>query len=326
MSIMNRTKYFDYAEGKLVNLAHAITINGKLNLLHLHTHAEEFYLNFFRELYKWDLKNLNAAKRNSEAVDLISESAKVIIQVSATCTKDKIESALGKKVIERYKDYSFKFISISSVDASQLRAKVFKNPYGISFNPVVDIYDTTSIVANILSLEVDRQKDIYKFLKKELGQEIDIEKLDSNLATIINILSQKNLDQNDQPITINGFEIERKISFNDLKTAQYVIQDYGIHHNRIDKIYSEFDESGVNKSISVLGWIRGEYVRNMSVKKDDELFFLIVKNIQEVIMQSANLASITIEELELCANILVVDAFIRCKIFRNPKDYKYATT
>jgi hypothetical protein len=28
----------------------------------------------------------------------------------------------------------------------------------------------------------------------------------------------------------------------------------------------------------------------------------------------------------LCVNILVVDAFVRCKIFENPDSYNYAST
>lgn len=327
MSI-NRNKYYDYIEERLATLATAINLNGKLNFLNLHNHAETFYLYFFNELFGWNLENLNKTKHNAEAIDLISHSPeKIIIQVSATSTKEKIESALKKKIIEDYKnkDYCFKFISISK-DASELRKKTYANPHCISFNPSSDIYDITSILKCILHLDVEIQKRIYNFIKKELGQEVDIEKLDSNLATIINILSKEDLDKSDQPITINSFEIERKISFNNLNTARKTINDYNIHHNRLDKIYSEFDTSGVNKSSPVLATIRTEYIKNSNVKKDDELFDLIINNIQEKIIKSANFSKIPSDVLELCVNILVVDAFIRCKIFENPNNYKYATT
>lgn len=325
MSI-NRTKYYGYIEERLSTLATAINLNGKLNVLNLHNHAENFYLHFLKELFGWNLENFNKTRPNAEAIDLISHSPeKIIIQVSATCTKEKIESALKKETMKDYKDYCFKFISISK-DASELRKKAYINPHGISFDPLNDIYDITSILKHVLSLDIESQKTIYDFIKKELGQEVDIEKLDSNLATIINILSKENLDNNNQPITINSFEIERKISFNNLDTARKTINDYNIHHNRLDKIYSEFDASGVNKSSPVLATIRTEYIKNSNVKKDDELFDLIINNIQEKIIKSANFSKIPSDVLELCVNILVVDAFIRCKIFENPNDYKYATT
>src|SRR3989344_1501307 len=324
MSI-NRTKYYDYIEERLSTLATAINLNGKFNVLNLHNHAENFYLHFFKELFDWNLKNINTIRPNTEAIDLISlPPEKIIIQVSATCTKDKINSALKRKIIEDHKNkgYCFKFISIAK-DANSLRKVKFTNPYDIIFNPLDDIYDTVSILKNISLLGIDGQKKIYNFIKKELGQEVDIEKLDSNLATIINILSKEDLDDNNQPITIDTFEIERKISFNNLNTARRTIDDYNIHYNRLDKIYSEFDTSGVNKSSSVLATIRKEYIKNSKIKRDDKLFNLIINNIQEKIIKSANFSKIPIDELELCVNILVVDAFIRCKIFENPKDYKH---
>ena len=59
---------------------------------------------------------------------------------------------------------------------------------------------------------------------------------------------------------------------------------------------------------------------------DDHLFFEVISKVEEKILNSSNYSSIPFDELELCVNILVVDAFIRCKIFENPEKYNYATT
>jgi len=56
------------------------------------------------------------------------------------------------------------------------------------------------------------------------------------------------------------------------------------------------------------------------------LFFLVIDEVQNYVLESANFTRIPIDELEICINIIVVDAFIRCKIFENPKGYKYANT
>jgi hypothetical protein len=294
-------------------------------MLSLHNHSENFYLYFFNKLFGWELTNLNNKLQNVEAIDLIDNTNKLIIQVSATTTKQKVESALKKKIIGKHHNYTFKFISIAK-DASNLRKANFAKPHGIQFNPQTDIYDTKSVLNYILSLGVNKQKSIYQFIKDELGDEIDFAKLDSNLATIINILAKENWKQTDETFSINSFEIERKISHNNLKSAKYIINDYKIHHSRLDKKYTEFDALGVNKSNSVLSTIRKEYVKNLKLKQDDELFFLVIDNVQNIITQSANFVSIPMEELDLCVNILVVDAFIRCNIFENPDNYNYATT
>ena len=47
---MNRSKYFDYIEEKLTVLAIRIEKRGKLNILNLHVHSENFYLQFIKKM------------------------------------------------------------------------------------------------------------------------------------------------------------------------------------------------------------------------------------------------------------------------------------
>jgi hypothetical protein len=314
---MNRSLYFNYIEEKLITLSVRINKKGKLNILDLHLHSEFFYRDFCNKLYEWSLVNLNETKQNVEAIDLIDEKKKIIVQVSATNSKQKVESALDKEILKKYPGYNFKFISISK-DADDLRKDIFKNPHVINFNPLIDIIDFKSILTKILGLQIEKQKHFYKFIKAELGGDTDIVKLDSNLATIVNILSKEKWDIEDDPAK-NSFEIERKITFNNLDKAKYIINDYSAHYTKLDKIYTEFDSQGVNKSASVLATIRNEYIKNLHIKSDDDLFFQIIDNIQVKILKSANFVQIPIDELEVCINILIVDAFIRCKIFKKPK-------
>jgi hypothetical protein len=322
---MNRTPYFDYIEEKLNVLAVRIIARGKLNILNLHVHSENFYLHFFNDLFGWKLENLNKSQQNVEAIDLIDHTNKLIIQISATNTKAKVESALSKNILKNYTSYRFKFISISK-DATVLRKSIFSNPHNLLFDPIVDIYDTVSILNHVISLAVDKQKQVYQLIKEELGGEIDVVKLDSNLASIINILSKEDWDNTENSNQINRFEIDRKINYNNLSNSKLTIDDYSMHYGRVDKIYTEFDSLGLNKSSSVLGNIRKEYIKAKGILNDDDLFFEIIQKVQGKIQSSANYIATPIDELELCVEILVVDAFIRCKIFENPENYNYAIT
>ena len=99
-----------------------------------------------------------------------------------------------------------------------------------------------------------------------------------------------------------------------------------MYHARIDNIYSEFDKQGVNKSISVLKSVQNIYIINKELPNADDLFFKIIEGVMDKIEKSTNYETIPYDELELCVNILVVDAFIRCKIFENPQGYNYATS
>ncbi|MBL7787292.1 MAG: SMEK domain-containing protein [Chitinophagales bacterium] len=321
---MNRSWYFCFIEEKLTTLATRVESRGKLNILDLNIHSENFYLHFFNLLFDWKLENENAKLQNTPAIDLIDRANKIFIQVSAINRKDKIEGTLTKDILKDYSDYNFKFICISK-DAANLRTKTFVNPYGINFDPKKDIYELISILNIILSLDIDKQREIYDFIKKELRQETDIEKLDSNLTTIVNILAKENLNESSD-LNAKTFEIEKKIAYNGLKTTKITIEDYKIHHNRLEKIYSEFNKQGANKSISVLQNVRQEYVILSNKFSDDELFLKIKDSIIEKIRQSANFVKTPIDELELCVNIILVDAFIRCKIFKNPENYNYANS
>lgn len=322
---MNRNVYFDYIEEKLHTLSTRIEAKGQLNLLDIHGHSENFYLHFFNLMYGYELTNLNNESLNVASIDLVDKKNKILIQVSATNTKRKIEYSLSKGILNEFSDYTFKFISISK-DASNLRKITYKNPHSINFTPTSDIYDITYILNDIRVKDIDCIKKIYEFIKKELGREgVNQVNLDSNLATIINILSKEQWDESDNNMDINSFEIEKKITVNDLTSRSDLIKEYAVYHTKVNQKYSEFDTMGVNKSKSVLASIRRLYLDIKNKNDADTIFSLVIDGVKEKVLNSNNFQQIPIDELELCIDILVVDAFIRCKIFENPEGYCYAT-
>jgi len=323
---VNRSVYYDFIDEKLHTLANRISSAGKLNMLGLHAHSENFYLHFFNLLYGYELENLNHRFRNSEAIDLVDSRRKIMIQVSSTNTKQKVEEALSKAILSEYAGYTFKFIAIGS-DAAKLRNVTFSNPYGVVFHPAEDIHDVVSVLNDVLVLDMDHLKNVYEFVRKELGNEVDIVKLDSNLAAVINILAKEKWADSGCEPTINSFDIDRKITCNGLSSSKYLIEEYKAYYSRIDAKYAEFDGEGLNKSFSVLALIQREYLRlKHSELKADDVFFTVIEKLQEIVLNSPNFVRIPIDELELCIDILVVDAFIRCKIFENPENYSYAAT
>lgn len=320
---MNRTRYYNYIEEKLNFLAYRIEKRGKINLLDLNIHSETFFAELFNILYNYNLVNLNSIKQNVEGIDLVDTKNKVIIQVSATCTKEKIENSLNKVIYLFYQGYNFKFISISKEVSNKLRAIEFKNPYNLIFNSQEDILDFTKLLGYILSLGIDKQKILFEFIKKELEEEINTVKVDSNLATIINILAEEDLDLKNTKINTTTFVIEDKINYNDLNGVRELINDYKIFSVKLDQKYTEFDREGINRSTSILQIIRRQYIKLRNEKKDsEEVFYGVVENIMKIIEESSNYRVLPFEELEMCVDILVVDAFMRCKIFENPEENK----
>lgn len=320
---MNRTRYYNYIEEKLNFLAYRIEKRGKINLLDLNIHSETFFAELFNILYDYNLVNLNCIKQNAEGIDLVDTKNKIIIQVSATCTKEKIENSLNKGIYLFYKDYNFKFISISKEVSNKLRITEFENPYNLIFDSQKDILDSTTLLRYILNLEIDKQKILFEFIKKELGEEISTVKVDSNLAEIINVLAKEDLDLKSAKINTTVFVIEEKINYNNLNGVRELIDDYKIFSVKLSQKYTEFDRGGRNKSTSILQIIRKQYVKLKNEKKNsEEIFYGVVENIMKIIEESANYKKLPFEELEMCVDILVVDAFMRCKIFENPEENK----
>jgi hypothetical protein len=321
---MNQKKYFDYIEERLTTLATRIKLRGQLNILDLNIHSEDFYCRFLNLLYEYKrLTNLNnSEKQNIEAIDLIDTEKKIYIQVSATASKQKIESTLSKEVMKDHSDFTFKFILIS-IDDNKLEDKDYKNPFGIKFNPKSDIISLRSILHSVKSLDLVKMKFVYEFIQQELGNENNNKNIHSNLTKIINLLAQENLSEASQ--TTIPFSIEQKITYNKLSSSRSIIDSHAAYCSILEKIYKIFDAQGINTSISVLMRIQKEY-NKLKKNNPDELFDNMRNNLRETIIHSGNYEDMAGEELDLCLDILVVDAFMRCKIFENPQENLNAST
>lgn len=321
---MNRQRLFDYIEEHLAVLAHRVKARGMLNILDLHLHSENFYRDFLNLLYSWKLVNLNKVSQNVEAIDLIDDINKIVVQVSATNTKQKIEGALGKPSMANYNGWSFKFISIAC-NAEDLRTKSYANPHGLNFSPASDIYDVDLIIREICGLSIDRLQEVETFIRKELGNDTASLVIESDLTRIITMLAQVDWSSS-EPIKLdNEFQIDTKIDHNDLVKSKAVIKEYNIWQNSVRRIYSAFDAEGVNKSFFVLQKIRSFYIEHCTELSGDDLFDAVRQEVKTEIRKHVLRGDLTEESIDICSDVIVVDAFIRCKIFQNPEGYSYVT-
>lgn len=322
---MERQTYYNFISDKLSTLAYRIMLSGKLNVLDLHIHAENFYRDLFNLVYGWNLVNLNEVSQNEAAIDLADTTNKILVQVSATNTKKKIDTSLANIDVAQFRDYTFKFISIAK-PADNLRKHIYQIPEGILFDPKNDIYDMESLLVKIHSLEIDQYERVYEFIGKELGRGTETKSIDSDLTKLILILSQTNLSNQDHIRIDNEFEIIRKIEYNRLANeSRHIIQDYGIFQYKVDGIYAAFDKEGSNRSIFVLSKIRRIYTSYMDELDGDALFNKIRDCVRQEVYKSPNRGDLTKDAIEFCSDVLIVDAFIRCKIFENPEGYQNVT-
>ncbi|MBR1786800.1 MAG: SMEK domain-containing protein [Paludibacteraceae bacterium] len=322
---MKREEYIGYILAELTQLVYRIEVAGKLNLHNTNIYSENFFRDFFNLLYGWQLVNQNSKTHNATAIDLIDDTNKITIQVSATKTKDKVESTLTKLDKTTYKGYNVKFIFIVT-DAHELRTKSYNTPQEVIFNPSSDIYDIQSIMKDINDLQTPELTAIYNFIRNELWRDLDIADIESNLIQVIKILAQADLADVSNLRVDNEFQIDEKIAYNSLsEEVKDVIKDYSIYQNNVDKVYTTFDQEGANKSFFVIDNIRTKYRAFKYKLQGNDLFNKVRELVRQEILEHPNHESLTIESINTCADILVVDTFIRCKIFDNPKGYRNVT-
>ncbi|ADK69408.1 ABC-three component system protein [Mycoplasma mycoides subsp. mycoides] len=141
----------------------------------------------------------------------------------------------------------------------------------------------------------------------------------SILAEIINKLSEINLAETKVRIPkVKPFKMQDKINFNNLIKTKYIIEDHCFFSSIVYDIYYQFDEQANNRSFAVLQTIRQVYNELTSLNKysSDEIYNKCKNKIKSFVENSINLKVLEIESLLLYIDIILVDAFIRCEIFK----------
>ena len=101
-------------------------------------------------------------QQNTEGIDLIDMENKILIQVSSTCTKAKVEDSLNKDIFKKYEGFSYKFLSIAKDATTAFKKNKFKNPHKLKFNPKYDIWDSITLLKAIQEKSIDEQRELYE--------------------------------------------------------------------------------------------------------------------------------------------------------------------
>ncbi|WP_339198456.1 ABC-three component system protein [Solibacillus sp. FSL R5-0449] len=325
---MNRVNYYDDIQLKLTNLISRIEMNGSLNLLHLNIHAEAFFRDFLNKLLNLKLENANNLEQNIEAIDLIDNENKVIVQVTSTCTLEKINSTLKKDILDKFQKegYTLRFLFLKISATSFTKSKI-KNIHNINFDSDNDILDLKGLCRVLIDLPTNKLIDIKELIDLDLSIDYESTKITSNLTMVINSLAEQNLRVKDTNSNLHEFNIENKVEFNNLLHMKRRINRYKIYYSQVDSIYREYDQLGSNRSLSVFDKLNSFYEEALiACNTSGEVFLKILNETKMYIMQSENYVNIPDEELEVCISIIVVDAFIRCEIFENPEGYTHVIT
>ena len=290
-----------------------------MNLLDSNVLLEDVFKEILNITYGLKLQNANLIKQNIKAIDLIDCSSKTIIQVSSDNSKAKVQTSLDKIELPKYEGYTFKFVCISK-GVSHLKKHHFNVPEGISFNAETDCYDDKRILRDVLAKDIDTIRNLASYLEKSILPATADERRPSVITYVINRLADEPLAEIAVNPDTKSFDLEPKIDFNSLKKWRDIISEYTVFSLLVDKIYRAYDEQGVNKSFAVLSSLHDLYLNLASELTGDALFDKLLESVYDIINKDYECnESLTREELQMNIKIVLVDAFVKCKIFKKPE-------
>ena len=158
----------------------------------------------------------------------------------------------------------------------------------------------------------------------------------SMLGIIVNELSKvisPALESNEKSIP---FDIEEKITHNDLSKYRYLIEDYSLYNIHLVNIYSSVEESYPDAKDKIYRYINREYrkIKGDLIKQEAEeskttldiikehcdlIVERVIKQLNLLLSNSGNLDDKLLEEdITASIELIVGDAFVECKLLENP--------
>ena len=298
-----------------------------MNLTDDSVNSENIFRDVLNICYNYNLANTNLFKSNYGAIDLKDDENKVIVQVTAQRSTQKVQDTLNNEILKKFKDYRMIFIIISDGSITNLQSHKYDNPFLNAFKNE-DILAMVDILRIIQTLSIYKLEKIVENLQENLiVPSANIKLLDSNLTSIINMLSKNDLVSQETNMNLNKFEIEKKIDFNNLTAIHDEILEFSGYYSKLNSKYKTLSLSGKNKEQSVLNKLHHFYKDSVSENKNFsacEIYENVVERVINFVKETPNFEdSIAEEELLLSVEIVVCDTFIKCKIFKNPEGYKY---
>jgi len=148
----------------------------------------------------------------------------------------------------------------------------------------------------------------------------------SSLSTVINLMGDTIIESTFDGIAVAP-DIEDKIHYNNVKLYRSLIDEYARYNGRLNQLYNEIEKQGSVKKAVILQSIRSFYLKekgNKSIKNIRENADAIIENIKNKMWKTVEASrelphDLPYEVIEINILIILVDAFMRCKILEEPR-------
>tara|TARA_R110000868_G_scaffold357155_2_gene618582 strand:- start:109 stop:663 length:555 start_codon:yes stop_codon:yes gene_type:complete len=156
----------------------------------------------------------------------------------------------------------------------------------------------------------------------------------SYLATVVNEVAKLPLEDTSDTSRILPFEIEDKITYNNVIEYKRIINDYAFYSTLIHNTYESISETNPNIRDRIMKQVNrkydkykfqmirenmGESISQAITKNGDIIIEKVLSALRDQLYDSVNFDNeISIEDMEMALEIIIGDAFVNCKILENP--------
>lgn len=215
------------------------------------------------------------------------------------------------------------------------------SPEGPRFDPLMDNdqrrhFDNLILLCDECHTIIDNKENELKYptsllieWKKSHEEKIQSRLIAKNtlLVNAINAIVNMDDEECDVDDSVEIFNITDKIVFNSVVRNKYLIEEYKVFYTKISTIYSELERSGSFKKERLLRIIKNIYlkVKGKYVTSEDNMMSDIRKHsddiiddIEEELLNNCDKNLIEKDDLSFGVSVIMVDAFMRCKILEEP--------
>jgi hypothetical protein len=168
MTFDERTETITKISRTLSILMCDMKLHQSMNNLSININAEDFFCNVFNFLWSGkDFRNANSASSSEHYIDLVDHTAKHVIQVTSTTSKEKIDNSLKILNKQNFLQYVFEIYYLLDKPKNLRPATIeqYKKEYGIE-NIQDHLKDFTDLINDLKVLPDDSLTNIYtKFFK-----------------------------------------------------------------------------------------------------------------------------------------------------------------
>jgi hypothetical protein len=187
----------------------------------------------------------------------------------------------------------------------------------------VDHHTETDDVDKYTVAKLKQMKDEHeaKIASKTLGRS------PSMLKTAIDKISKIGLSKLKNTNDLKSFNITAKLNYNEVVQKRRLINDLKVYYHKLNTLYDELDDAGSLKKENLLDNIHHIYldVSGRYTGQNDDYMPIIKQNsdaiFEEVfneLLQLVDFGDVSVEGLSPALRVVMVDAFMRCKILEEP--------